>query len=75
MSARTSTLSSPIFVMAYDLRDAAAWQRAHEHRCLWGRLYTDYHVLDQDHVLLVFRSAAVRWERWEQARMRDLGRT
>ncbi len=67
MSTRMSLLN-PSFLIAYDLRDANAWRRAHKHRRLWGKLYADYHVLDQDHVLLVFRSAGVRWEGWEQAR-------
>ncbi len=66
---RASTLS-PKFVVTYDLRDSDAWRRAHQHRRLWGKLYSDYYILDQDHVLLVFRSAGARWERWEQARKR-----
>ncbi len=70
MSERHLKAASLTFVVTYDLRDPEAWQRAHKHRRLWGKLYSDYHILDQDHVLLAFRSAGERWERWEQARKR-----
>ena len=39
----------------YDLRDPAARQAAHRHRGFWGKLYTDIHALDNDHIALVFR--------------------
>jgi hypothetical protein len=48
------------FVVVYDLRDEAARRRAHQHRTLWGKLYTDFYPLDQDHVLFVFRSGGER---------------
>jgi hypothetical protein len=54
----------------YDLRDPGARQQAHYHRNLWGRLYTDVHVLDSDRVALVFRPAPdERWRAWEAVRL------
>lgn len=53
----------------YDLRDAGAWQRAHHHRRLWGRRLTDYYVLDEDHVVIVFRPGGERWRPWESRRL------
>jgi hypothetical protein len=53
----------------YDLRDPGARQQAHYHRNLWGRLYTDVHVLDADHIALVFRSGGERWGVWERVRL------
>ncbi len=54
----------------YDLRDPGARQQAHYHRNLWGRLYTDVHVLDSDHVALAFRPAPdERWRAWEAVRL------
>ena len=54
----------------YDLRDPAAWRAAHRHRGFWGKLYTDIHYLDTDHVVLVFRPAPdERWRAWEQVRL------
>jgi len=58
------------FEILYDLRDPAAWKQAHEHRQLWGKFYTDIHILDSDHILLVFRPGGPGWERWEQERRR-----
>ncbi len=44
----------------YDLRDVGARQPAH----------TDVHVLDSDHVALVFRPAPdERWRAWEAVRL------
>jgi hypothetical protein len=58
---------NPAFTILYDLRDAEAWARAHRHRNLWGKLYTDIHVLDNDHVLLTFRPAPdPSWRAWEE---------
>ncbi len=56
----------------YDLRDPAARQAAHRHRAFWGKLYTDIHALDADHVALVFRPAPddERWRAWERVRLR-----
>jgi hypothetical protein len=54
----------------YDLRDPGARQQAHYHRNLWGRLYTDVHVLDSARVALVFRPAPdERWRAWEAVRL------
>jgi len=56
-----------------DLRDPDAWQAAHRHRAMWGRLYTDIHALGLDHIALVFRPAPdERWRAWERARLRLL---
>ncbi len=55
----------------YDLRDPATRQAAHRHRSFWGKLYTEIHALDNDHVALVFRPAPdERWRAWEQVRLR-----
>ena len=57
----------------YDLRDPGARQRAHYHRNLWGRLYTNVHVLVSDRVALVFRPAPdERWRAWERVRLRGI---
>ena len=54
----------------YDLRDPDAWRQAHRHRGFWRKLYTDIHVLDEDHVVLLFRPAPdERWRAWEKVRM------
>jgi hypothetical protein len=42
------------------------------HRYLWGRTLTDIHIVDEDHLLLVFRSKGERWRRWEEMRMRRI---
>ncbi len=65
---QTPPASEP-FAIAYDLQDPQAWLRAHRDRRLWERRYTDYHVLDHDRILLVFRPAPdTRWRGWEQVR-------
>jgi hypothetical protein len=56
-------------IVLYDLRDPIAWQAARRHRALWGKLYTDIHALDYDHIALVFRSAGERWRPWELVRL------
>ena len=54
----------------YDLSDPVAWEAAHRHRGNWGKLYTDIHYLDTDHVVLVFRPAPdERWRAWESVRL------
>jgi hypothetical protein len=58
------------FAVVYDLRDAGGWRQAHLHRRLWGHRFTDYYVLDQDHILMVFRPGGERWRPWEKARLR-----
>ncbi len=61
-------MTSPEFVLVYDLGDPAAGQRAHRDRRYWGRLYTDIYTLDNDHIVLAFRSAGERWLAWEAVR-------
>jgi hypothetical protein len=57
-----------LFTMIYDLRDEEAWRKAHRDRSLWGKIYTDIHVLDNDHIILSFRSGGERWWKWEKVR-------
>jgi hypothetical protein len=64
-----STPDISALVVVYDLRDPIAWQAAHRHRALWGKLYTDIHALGYDHVALVFRSGGERWQAWELVRL------
>jgi hypothetical protein len=56
-------------IFVYDLSDPDAWEAAHCHRGFWGKLYTDIHPLDYDHVALVFRSSGERWRAWERVRL------
>ena len=42
-------------VKMYDLRDPEAWERAERERAAWGRLWTEIHTLDNDHVIIVFK--------------------
>jgi hypothetical protein len=64
-----SSMSSPALVIVYDLRRAGARKQAHRNRAMWGRLYTDIHTLDSDHIALVFRPAPdASWREWEQVR-------
>jgi hypothetical protein len=57
-------------IVVYDLRDPDQWQAAHRHRGLWGKLYTDIHALDYDHIALVFRPAPDEgWRLWELVRL------
>ena len=60
---------SDAVIVVYDLRAPVQWQAARRHRCLWGRLYTDIHALDYDHIALVFRSGGERWQAWERVRL------
>jgi hypothetical protein len=58
------------FAIIYDLRDPGAWQAAHRHRCLWGKLYTDIYDLGSDCIALVFRPAPDEgWRSWELVRL------
>jgi hypothetical protein len=57
-------------LIVYDLRDPDAWEAARRHRNYWGKLFTDIHCLDNDHVVLVFRPAPdERWRPWEEVRL------
>ena len=58
------------FAIIYDLQDAHAWRQAHAHRSLWGRRFCQHYVLDEDHLLIVFRPGGERWRRWEINRSR-----
>jgi hypothetical protein len=70
MSAMSTAEVLPL-VRVYDLRDPAARQASHRHRGFWGKLYTEIHALDNDHVALVFRPAPdERWRAWERVRLR-----
>jgi hypothetical protein len=61
---------SEFFSVVYDLRDPGVWEAAHRDRASWGRLYTDIHALDYDHIALVFRPAPdERWRDWERVRL------
>jgi hypothetical protein len=54
----------------YDLRDPDALRASHRHRGYWGKLYTEIHPLDLDHVVFVFRPAPdERWRAWEEVRL------
>jgi hypothetical protein len=69
MSAMSTAEVLPL-VRVYDLRDPAARQASHRHRGFWGKLYTEIHALDSDHVALVFRPAPdERWRAWERVRL------
>jgi hypothetical protein len=62
------------FAIIYDLRDAHAWRQAHAHRSLWGRRFSEYYFLDNDHVLILFVPGGARWASWEaHRRQRILG--
>lgn len=45
----------PSTLVIYDLRDDAAWKRAHRDRDAWGKAFCDFEFLDEDHVVLFFR--------------------
>jgi hypothetical protein len=62
-------MNAPELIMVYDLSDPDACEAAHRHRALWGKLYTDIHALDYDHIALVFRCAGERWRPWELVRL------
>jgi hypothetical protein len=56
-------------IVVYDLRDPDAWRQAHAHRRLWGRRFSEYYFLDDDHVLIVFIPGGDRWRPWELVRL------
>jgi hypothetical protein len=59
-----------VLTVVYDLRDPGAWEQANRARSTWGKLYTDVHHLEDDHVVLVFRPADdERWGAWEKVRL------
>ena len=62
-------MTSDAVAVSYDLREGSVWHRAHEHRRLWGRRFADYHVLDEDHIVIVFRPAGERWLSSERRRL------
>jgi hypothetical protein len=58
-------------VRVYNLRNSEAREAARRHRAFWGRTHTQIVLLDEDHVLLVFRPAPdERWRPWEKIRLR-----
>jgi len=64
-------MNAPELLMVYDLSDPDASEAAHRHRGYWGKLYTDIHPLDNDHIALVFRPAPdCRWRPWESVRLK-----
>jgi hypothetical protein len=67
---RTATLPpTEPFAILYDLRDPDAWACPRRHRGLWGKLYTEIHTVDNDHIVLHFRPAPnPRWRPWEEVR-------
>jgi hypothetical protein len=75
MTAATSGATA-VLVVTYDLRAPDAWGEACRHGRVWGRLYTDIHTLDADHIALVFRPADdERWRDWERVRLEWLQET
>ena len=62
-------MNAPELIMVYDLSAPDIWEAARRHRALGGKLYTDAHALDMDHIALVFRSAGERWRPWELVRL------
>ena len=53
----------------YDLRDPDSWQQTHRHRGWWGKRFTSVYDLDENHIILVFRSGGERWSAWERVRL------
>ena len=43
-------------LVIYDLRDAAAWERAGRDRREWGRHHSAIHELDVDHIIIEFKN-------------------
>lgn len=41
-------------LMLYDLRDSAAWKRAHREQKAWGKQFCTVFHLDEDHVVVEF---------------------
>jgi hypothetical protein len=74
MRAKISAGAQPALVIVYDLlRDPDACDNTCRHGRTWDRLYTNIHLLDADHIALVFRPARdERWREWERVRMECL---
>ena len=64
-------MSAAELVIVYALRHPQGWETACDHGRTWGRLYTDIHTLDDDHIAVVFWPAPDgRWRPWERVRRR-----
>ena len=48
------TKSTEAILVAYDLRDPEAWERAREHRQAWGRERTRIHTVTNDVVVIEY---------------------
>jgi hypothetical protein len=59
------------FAIVYDLRDPDAWEAARRHRNYWGKLYSDIHTLDAEHVVIVFHPAPDKRTRSHGSRLRS----
>ncbi len=46
--------STEAILVAYDLRDPVAWERAREHRRAWGRERTRIHTVTNDVVVIEY---------------------
>ena len=58
-----------VFIMIYDLHDEDVCRKVHRDRSLWGKLYTEVGVREDEHVILTFRPAPDScWRRWEEVR-------
>ncbi len=65
-----SAVTAPeVLTVAYDLRDPDALEQAKRHRRVWGLLYTEVTLLDEDHVALTFRNGGPLWSTWEAVRL------
>jgi hypothetical protein len=40
--------------VAYDLRDPDQWEQARQDRAAWGKARSTVHMLDPDHVVIMF---------------------
>ena len=66
----TVATAPAVLTVVYDLRTPDGWGKAQRHGRLWGRLYTDIHTLDADHIAVEFRPADdERWREWERVRL------
>ena len=69
----TVATAPTVLTIVYDLAVPGAWDAACQHAELWGRLYTDIHTLDADHIAVSFHAAPDRrWQVWEAERLRWL---
>jgi hypothetical protein len=65
-----SANSGAELLIVYNVRDAGGGlERARRHRRLWGRRFSEYYFLDNDHVLIVFMPGGERWRAWELVRL------